>query len=76
MLDRLEQSGYITRVLSKEDRRKIIIKLTDKDRKLQNVYIQISKEMAELFYKGFKAREIDEFEPYLKRILDNLQFGK
>lgn len=77
MLDRLEASGYIARVPSAEDRRKIIIKLTEKDRKLQNIYIQISKEMTELFYRGFKAKEMDEFEAYLKRILDNLQsFGK
>jgi hypothetical protein len=28
--------------------------------------------MAELFYAGFSASEIDAFEAYLGRILDNL----
>ncbi len=72
MLDRLEKNGYITRIPSAEDRRKIIIKLTEKDRKLQNVYIQISKEMTELFYRGFTTKEIDRFEAFLKRIHNNL----
>ena len=72
MLDRLEKNGYITRLSAGKDRRKVIIKLTEKDRKLQGVYIQLSKEMTDLFYKGFKVKEIDEFEDYLRRILDNL----
>lgn len=72
MLERLEKNGYIIRIPSAEDRRKIIIKLTEKDRKLQGVYIQVSKEMTELFYRGFTKKEIDGFEAFLSRILDNL----
>jgi len=72
MLDRLEEAEYLTRVPSKEDRRKILIKLTEKDKALQDVYVQVSKEMTELFYSVFTTREIDEFEEYLRRILDNL----
>lgn len=73
MLDRLEVAGYLIRVPSNEDRRKIIIKRTEKDRKLQDVYLQVSREMTSLFYRGFKAKEMDEFEACLSRILDNLQ---
>lgn len=72
MLDRLEDTGHLVRIPSKEDRRKIIVKLTEKDKKLQNAYIQISKEMTGLFYKGLTKREMDEFEKFLTRILDNL----
>ena len=72
MLDRLEESGYIIRIPSREDRRKILIKLTEKDNALRDLYIQVSGEMTELFYNGFSAGEIDEFEKYLKRILHNL----
>jgi DNA-binding MarR family transcriptional regulator len=72
MLDRLEKAGYLTRVPSREDRRKILIKLTQKDKKLQDVYLQVSREMAGLFYHGFSEKEIDEFEAYLRRILDTL----
>lgn len=72
MLDRLEEAGHVVRVPSDEDRRKILIKRTDKDRAWQKAYVQVSKEMAELFYAEFSASEIDAFEAYLSRILDNL----
>ncbi|MBI5099011.1 MAG: MarR family transcriptional regulator [Nitrospirae bacterium] len=72
MLDRLEKTGYLTRIPSNEDRRKIIIGRTEKDKKLQEVYLQVSREMAELFYMGFTKKEIDEFEVLLGRILENL----
>jgi len=71
MLDRLEKSGFVVRVPSKEDRRKILIKLTDKG-KLQDAYARIACEKIELLYNGFSEMERDEFEGYLRRILDNL----
>lgn len=72
MLDRLEKAGYVVRVPSKEDRRTVLIKRTEKDKSLENKYIQVSNEMTNLFYYGFTQKEIDDFENYLKRILDNL----
>jgi MarR family transcriptional regulator, organic hydroperoxide resistance regulator len=72
MLDRLEQAGFVKRVPSKEDRRAILIKLTEKDRECRDLYTKIAKEKTELFYKGFTSKEIDAFEAYLQRILDNL----
>jgi len=76
MLDRLEDAGYVTRVPSQEDRRKILIRRTAKDKAWQKVYVKVSQEMTELFYAGFSAREIDAFEGYLKRIFDNLSAHK
>lgn len=72
MLDRLEKVGYIVRASSKEDRRIILIKRTEKDKSLENKYIRVSNEMTNLFYNGFTPKEIDTFENYLKRILANL----
>jgi DNA-binding MarR family transcriptional regulator len=72
MLDRLEESGYVARVRSQEDRREVLIKRTEKDDAWQEVYVQVSQEMSELFYDGFSESEIDEFERNLRRILDNL----
>ena len=72
MLDRLEKTGYLTRIRSKEDRRTILIKRTEKDKKLEKTYVQVSDEMTNLFYKGLTSAEIDNFENYLKRILANL----
>ncbi len=72
LLDNLEKAEYIQREQSDEDRRKIIIKLTERTQKLQKIYINLSVEMTKLFYRGFSDDEIDEFEAMLRRILDNL----
>lgn len=73
MLDRLENRGFVQRVHSKDDRRTILIRRTEKDKVFQDLYVKVSQEMTRLFYNNFSAKEIDQFENYLKRILDNLK---
>ncbi len=73
MLDRLEEGGHLERVHSKEDRRKILIYLTEKNKALQEKYSQVSQEMTNLFYEGFSDKQIEEFEIYLNRLLKNLE---
>lgn len=72
MLDRLEEAGFVTRVPSQEDRRKTLIRRTEKDKAWQEVYVCASQDMADIFYAGFSGDEINVFEGYLLRILDNL----
>jgi DNA-binding MarR family transcriptional regulator len=77
LLDSLEKSGHIKRVRSEEDKRTLNVKLSKKNTQLQDKYIQVSNKMTRLFYKGFSDEEIDEFEDYLKRLLNNLsQFNE
>ena len=72
MLDRLETMGYVRRQRCRKDRRKILIKRTNKDRNLENRYVELSQEITKLFYKGFSKTEINRFENNLAKILDNL----
>lgn len=72
LIDNLESTGYVARVQSPEDKRKTLIKLTEKTQRLQNTYIKLSAEMTKIFYKDFTLEEIDELEAYLHRILENL----
>ncbi len=72
MLDRLEESGFLRRVSSREDRRKILIERTPKDKAMEKAYISVSQNMTKLFYKDFSASEIDIFERNLARIFANL----
>ncbi len=72
MLDRLEKMGYVKRRRCKKDRRKILIKRTDKDKNLESKYVELSQEITKLYYKGFSNSEIDRFEKDLAKILDNL----
>jgi DNA-binding MarR family transcriptional regulator len=72
MLDRLEASGHITRESSAEDRRAVLVRLTEENRRQRRLYDRVSEEMTDLFYEGFTPYEVEEFEGYLRRILENL----
>ncbi|MFH1699796.1 MAG: MarR family transcriptional regulator [Candidatus Zixiibacteriota bacterium] len=72
MLDRLEKAGHLKRIPSQDDRRKLLIRRTRKDRAAEETYKAVSKKMTKLFYNGFSKYDIDQFERYLKRVLDNL----
>ena len=72
-LDRLENTGYIRRMIAEDDRRKVLLRITDKTKGFQNTLAKVSDEMSSQFYKGLEPKEIDEFEGYLSRILNNLR---
>jgi DNA-binding MarR family transcriptional regulator len=72
MLDRMEEAGLINRNYDREDRRQIRITLTEKSRELSGKYDEISEKMSEIYYKGFSDSEIEQFENYLIRIINNL----
>ncbi len=72
MLDRLEQSDYITREPDKEDKRKVFICLTEKSKSLRQSYEDVSHEMLALFYDGLSEEQVDVFEETLNHILTNL----
>jgi DNA-binding MarR family transcriptional regulator len=72
MLDRLEASGHILRGPSAEDRRAVLVSLTEENRRQRRLYDRVSEEMTGLFYEGFTQEEVEEFEGYLRRILENL----
>lgn len=73
MLDRLERKGLVRRVPAPNDRRRVLIRRTDKDRALQARYLGVSRAMTDLFYEGFSESEIDAFEATLARLLLNLE---
>ncbi len=72
MLDRLETAGQIERIQSRDDRRKILIKVKNKNESIRSVYEQVIKEMSSLYYKGFSEKEITIFENDLERVFKNL----
>ncbi len=73
MLDVLERSGHVARVPSGEDRRRVHVRITARNRELQGVYARVSQEMTSLGYAGFSEAEADAFEAMLERILANLK---
>ena len=73
MLYNLENLGFIRKVQSKDDKRTIQIQLSKISETLQDKYIEVSKEMTKVFYNKFSEKEVNTFENYLGRILENLK---
>jgi DNA-binding MarR family transcriptional regulator len=76
MLDRLENGGFLKRERDKNDKRIINIKLSEMSKNLQNKYVEVSKKMTGVFYGPLTEEEIDQFEEYLRKILNNLISAK
>ena len=74
MLDRLERQQFIHRSADKNDRRKIIVRLSSKIISIAKQYTAVSQDMLSLFYNGFEEEEIVRFEDNLRKILENLEF--
>lgn len=75
MLDRMESTGLLSRESAPGDRRQALIRLTDKARALKDKYDDVSRRMNEIYYRDFTDEDIEQFEAYLIRILDNLNGG-
>ena len=73
MLDRMEAQGHIHRSFDENDRRKIRICLTEKARKLEKKYQNVSEEMNQIFYRGFTDEEIRILDQGLEKVLQNLK---
>lgn len=73
MLERMELQGLIKRTISKDDKREIIVSLTDKAKELKENYLDVSKQMEKIFYKNFTDKQIENFENILKKIIENLE---
>ena len=71
IIDRLERDGYVKRIQSETDKRVTLISRTGKDEIFKEKVPVVSDQQNALFYKGFSTSEIEEFENYLKRILNN-----
>ena len=72
MLDRLASAGFLKRGDDVDDRRIIRVSLSEKSKNLQKKYVDVSKKMTEVFYGTLTEEEIDQFEGYLRTILNNL----
>ena len=73
MLKRMEENGLIISYDDSNDKRKSIYSVSTLGREQQIVGNEISDALSDIFYDGFSDVEIQEFESYLKRILDNMK---
>lgn len=71
-LKKLEQGGYIKRVVNQEDNRFNEVAITEKGNAVVKQSIDIFLKCDELMFEGFSEQELDELEGYLERIRTNL----
>ena len=73
MLARMQEQGLIRTKENAKDKRSALVCLTEKAAALKDEYDGVTKEIEDIYYKGFTDEEIDRFENCLKRILKNLE---
>lgn len=73
MIDRMEATDLIYRKRDANDRRKVLIYISDKAKELKGSFDAVGSEMCEIFYQGFSEQEVIELDTYLQRVLANLE---
>ena len=73
MLDRMENAGLVKRLRSEKDRRIIRVFLGAKANECKEQYRKVSEEMTEIYFRRFEEKEIEAFEQYLQRVLENVR---
>ena len=69
MIDRLERKGFVRRVRSADDRRKVDLELTPEGRAVHPKLIAAVVKVLNRRLSGFSGDEVNELESYLKRML-------
>lgn len=72
MLDNMEKRELIFRRSCSADKRKKRVYLTEKIKILKTSSFNIDNNLKKIFYKNFSNKEIEEFEMYLKRVIQNI----
>lgn len=73
MLARMENMNLVKKKISEKDKRKTIIELTDFAKKLEEQYKKMVNEIVSKVFEGFSETEINKFEEYLERVINNIE---
>jgi len=75
VLDRMQKKGLIDRVINKEDRREVQVRLTDKGRELEEQITVIIDEVNAEVLKSFSEDEVTALKDFL-RLIASSNFGE
>lgn len=75
MVDRLEQKGLIRRERSAEDRRVVLLRLTDAGRALYPQLPAVALKVLNHHLRGFTRSELELFKSFLRRMIANGDAG-
>ena len=72
-LDRMERDGLIVREQSPNDRRALLIKLTDKGKSYQKIISECARVLNEVALQDFSAQDRAFFNQLIERVNTNLE---
>ena len=75
-LDRLEQAGLVERLPDPDDRRGVLVELTGEGRELVDSAVDAHRGLSRRLLGGLEAREQEEFDRLLKKLLGPLDSGE
>ena len=73
MIDRMRKNGLVIVEESKEDKRNLVIYLSDKTLALEDKINNATKRIIDIFYKDFSEKEANELDRLLIKIKENLK---
>ena len=73
MIDRMRKNGLVIVEESKEDKRNLVIYLSDKTLELEDKINNATKRITDIFYKDFSEKEAKELDRLLIKIKENLK---
>ena len=73
MIDRMRKNGLVIVEESKEDKRNLVIYLSDKTLALEDKINNATKRITDIFYKGLSEKEANELDRLLIKIKENLK---
>ena len=73
MLERMEEKKLLERRVDENDKRKILIFLTDYAKSLKSEYDEISDKMTEISFEGISNEERLAFDTTLEKVLYNFE---
>jgi MarR family transcriptional regulator, organic hydroperoxide resistance regulator len=72
LIRKLVDLGYVETSSSPQDARATVVRLTEKGKSLEPVFIEITKGIQKRVYKGFTETEKEVLASLLERVRDNL----
>ena len=73
MIDRMRKNGLVIVEESKEDKRNLVIYLSDKTLAMEDKINNATKRITDIFYKDFSEKEANELDRLLIKIKENLK---
>lgn len=72
MVERMKNEGLLIVEGSKEDKRSLVIYLSDKSLSLEEKINRATKKISDIFYKDFSEEEANELDRLLGKVKENL----